>query len=259
MKALTIPMIERARSDSWIFGRRPNPEAGLRLFCFPYAGSSAAVFRTWADDLPASVDVCPVQYPGHGTRLMEPSYTRLSPLVEALVPALEPLMDRPFAFFGHSLGAIVSFELARELRRRLGLLPVCLFVSAGRAPQAPSRHQPIHSLADADFLEEMRRLNGTPSEILASAELMRILLPILRADFTVGETYVYSPEPPLACRIVSMGGEQDPRVSRGDLEAWRAQTSAGFTLRTFPGDHFFLNTDRRRLLQFLSDELNRGL
>ena len=252
-------MIEQTTYDSWIFGRRPNREAGLRLFCFPYAGSSAAVFRAWADDLPASVDVCPVQYPGRGTRLMEPSFTRLSPLVEALVLALEPLIDRPFALFGHSLGAIVSFELAREIRRRLGRLPVCLFVSAGRAPQIRSRHRTIHTLDDAEFLEEMRRLNGTPSEILASPELMRILLPILRADFTVGETYAYSPEPPLACPIVSMGGEQDPRVSRGDLEAWREQTSGGFSLQTFSGDHFFLNTNRGRLLQFLAGELIPGL
>lgn len=251
-------MTDPTTSNSWIFGRRPNPRAGLRLFCFPYAGSSAVVYRAWAEGLPASVDVCPVQYPGRGTRLMEPSFTRLSPLVEALAPALEPLLDRPFAFFGHSLGALVSFELARQIRRQFGILPVCLLVSAGRAPQVPPRHRAIHSLAEGEFLEEMRRLNGTPLEVLQNIEIMRILLPVLRADFALAETYAYSPEPPLACRIVSIGGEHDHRVSHGDLDGWREQTNAGFSQRMFPGDHFFLNTDREVLLQFISEELHGG-
>ncbi len=251
-------MTDSIMSSSWIFGRRPNPHAGLRLFCFPYAGSSAVVYRSWTEGLPAGVDVCPVQYPGRGTRLMEPSFTRLEPLVEALARALEPLLDRPFAFFGHSLGALVSFELARQIRRQSGILPVCLLVSAGRAPQVPPRHRSIHALPEGEFLEEMRRLNGTPVEVLQNIEIMRILLPVLRADFAIGETYAYSPEPPLACRIISIGGEQDHRVSRDDLDGWREQTNAGFSLRMFPGDHFFLNTDRELLLRFVSEELHGG-
>lgn len=241
--------------DFWIAGRKPNPRARLRLFCFPYAGTGASIFRTWPDNLPPEIEVCPVQFPGRGTRLMERSLSRLTPLVQALAEALVPLLDMPFAFFGHSMGALVAFELARQLRRQSGIQPVRLFVSAARAPQVPFRDRPIHALPEGEFLDELRRLNGTPGKLLENAELMQIMVPILRADFAVCETYVYSAEPSLDCFISSFGGLQDHRVSRGDLEAWRDQTSLGFSLRVFSGDHFFMNTTQPLLLQVLSREL----
>jgi medium-chain acyl-[acyl-carrier-protein] hydrolase len=241
--------------DSWIACRKSNPQARLRLFCFPYAGTGASIFRTWSDGLPADVEVCPVQFPGRGTRLMETPFTQLSPLVQGLAQALVPLLDKPFAFFGHSLGALVGFELARQLRRQSGVQPVRLFVSADRAPQIPHRDRPIHALPEGEFLEELRRLNGIPGKVLEEVELMQMMLPVLRADFAVYETYVYSTEPPLNCPISTFGGLQDHRVSRGDLEAWRDQTSDTFSLRMFPGDHFFWNTTQPLLLQVLSQEL----
>ena len=241
--------------DSWITCRKPRPQAHLRLFCFPYAGGGVSIFRAWSDSLPADVEVCPVQLPGRGTRLMEPPFTRLSPLIQALAQALFPLMDKPFAFFGHSLGALVSFELARQLRREYAVQPVRLFISADRAPQIPNRDPAIHSLPEGEFLVELRRLNGTPREVLEDEELRQIMLPLLRADFAVYETYGYSTEPPLNCPISAFGGSQDHRVSRSDLEAWREQTSVSFSLRMFPGDHFFLNTTQPVLLRVLSQEL----
>jgi medium-chain acyl-[acyl-carrier-protein] hydrolase len=241
--------------DSWIACRKPNPQARLRLFCFPYAGTGASIFRTWSDGLPAEVEVCPVEFPGRGTRLMETPFTQLSPLVQALAQALVPLLDKPFAFFGHSLGALVGFELARQLRRQSGVQPVRLFVSADRAPQVPHRDRPIHALPEGEFLAELRRLNGIPGKVLEEVELMQIMLPVLRADFAVYETYMCSTEPPLNCPISTFGGLQDHRVSRGDLEAWRDQTSVSFSLRMFPGDHFFWNTTQPLLLQALSQEL----
>jgi medium-chain acyl-[acyl-carrier-protein] hydrolase len=186
---------------------------------------------------------------------METPFTQLSPLVQALAQALVPLLDKPFAFFGHSLGALVGFELARHLRRQSGVQPVRLFISADRAPQIPHRDRPIHALPDVEFLAELRRLNGIPGKVLEEAELMQIMLPILRADLAVYETYVYATEPPLNCPISTFGGLQDHRVSRGDLEAWRDQTSVSFSLRMFPGDHFFWNTTQPLLLQVLSQEL----
>jgi medium-chain acyl-[acyl-carrier-protein] hydrolase len=245
-----------AAFDSWIPLGKPDPEARLRLFCFPYAGGGALVFRNWSDGLPADVEVCPVQLPGRGTRLMEHPFTQLPPLVAALAQALSPLLDKPFAFFGHSLGALVSFELARQLRRQYGVHPVRLFVSAGRAPQIPHRGPPIHILPEKEFLAELRRLNGTPSELLDHKELMVIMLPLLRADFAVYETYVYSSEPPLNCPISAFGGLQDRKVNNSDLEAWRAQTNISFSLRMFPGDHFFLK--QPLLLRVLSQELQRS-
>jgi len=241
--------------DPWVACRKPNPQARLRLFCFPYAGTGASIFRTWSDGLPADVEVCPVQFPGRGTRLMETPFTQLEPLVQALAQALVPLMDKPFAFFGHSLGALVGFELARQLRRQSGVQPVRLFVSADRAPQFPHRERPMHALPDEEFLVELRRLNGIPGKVLEEVELMRTMLPVLRADLAVCETYVYSTEPPLNCPISTFGGLQDRRVNRGDLEGWREQTSVSFSLRMFPGDHFFWHTTQPLLLQVLSQEL----
>jgi len=241
--------------DSWIACRKPSPQARLRLFCFPYAGGGVSIFRTWSDGLPADVEVCPIQLPGRGTRLMEPPFTRLSPLIQTIAQVLFPLLDKPFAFFGHSLGALVSFELARQLRRQYSVQPVRLFISADRAPQIPNRDPPVHNLPEGEFLVELRRLNGTPSEVLEDEELRQIMLPLLRADFAVYETYGYSTERPLNCPISAFGGLQDQRVSRGDLEAWRDQTSVSFSLRMFPGDHFFLNTSQPVLLRLLSQEL----
>jgi medium-chain acyl-[acyl-carrier-protein] hydrolase len=239
--------------DRWIPFRKPDPQSRLRLFCFPYAGAGALIFHKWSDALPRDIEVCPIQLPGRGTRLTEPPFTKLPGLVEALARVLVPLLDKPFAFFGHSLGALIGFELARQIRRQHGLHPVRLFVSAGRAPQIPHRARPIHTLPDNEFLTELRRLNGTPRELLDHEELMEVMLPILRADFALYETYLYSAEPPLTCPISAFGGLQDRKVSASDLEAWRSQTSASFSLRLSPGDHFFLKEPL--LLQALSQEL----
>jgi len=187
---------------------------------------------------------------------MERPFTQLSTLIEALAQGLAPLLDKPFAFFGHSLGALVSFELARQIRGQYGTHPVRLFVSGGRAPQIPHRAAPIHTLPDKEFLLELRRLNGTPSELLNHEELMEIMVPLLRADFALYETYQYSTDAPLSCPISAFGGLQDHRVNDHDLEAWRAQTSSAFALRMFPGDHFFLK--QPLLLRVLSHELQSG-
>jgi medium-chain acyl-[acyl-carrier-protein] hydrolase len=188
---------------------------------------------------------------------MEPPFTRIEPLIQALENVLLPALDRPFAFFGHSMGAIVSFELARLLRENNHLSSLKLFVSGRRAPQIPDSDLPIHALPEPEFLKELRRYNGTPEEVLNNTELMQLLLPTLRADFAVLETYIYAPAPPLDCPITAFGGLQDWKASREDLEAWREQTNAAFSLQMFPGDHFFLYSSETLLLQFLSQELHQ--
>ena len=248
-------MTAAAIADSWIAGRKRNPRARLRLFCFPYAGGAASVFRNWSEGLPADVEVCPVQFPGRGTRLLEPPFREFSPLIETLAEALLPLLDRPFALFGHSLGSLVSFELARQLRTKHQARPVHLFVSAGPAPQIPLRGSPINDLPEKELSTELLRLNGTPRELLNDKELMEIVLPSLRADFALYETYHYSSEPPLNCPISAYGGLSDERVKHSDLEAWRDQTNVSFSIRMFPGDHFFLKTTQSLLLRALSQEL----
>ena len=246
-----------AAAAPWIAFGKPNAKARLRLFCLPYAGTGAAIFRSWPDGLPADVEVCPVQYPGRGTRPLETPFTAISPLVRALAEGVLPLLDKPFAFFGHSLGALVTFEFTRHLRKQSGAQPVRLFISATRAPQIPLRNRPIHALPEGEFLAELRRLNGIPAKLLEDAEFMRFMIPVLRADFAVYETYAYATEPPLDCPISSFGGLQDPRVSQGDLESWRDQTSAACSLRMFPGDHFFLNAIQPLLLHAVSQDLRK--
>ncbi|ASC71013.1 Linear gramicidin dehydrogenase LgrE [Halomicronema hongdechloris C2206] len=239
-----------AAPNSWITCPCPNPQATLRLFCFPYAGGGALTFRGWEAHLPATVELCPIELPGRGMRLREPPFDRLAPLAEAIVEALLPCLDKPFAFFGHSMGALLSFEVARRLRR-LQRQPGQLFISGRRAPQWPDPDPPIHALPEAEFIAELRRLNGTPAAVLENRELMQLLLPTLRADFAVLETYGYEPAPPLNCPIAAFGGLQDPDVTCEMLEAWRQQTCSGFSLQMLPGDHFFLHAAQPMLGQAL--------
>lgn len=246
-----------ASSDNlWITTFRPNPQALMRLFCFPYAGGTAAIFRTWADGVPEAVEVCAVTLPGRGTRLKESPFTQMEPLIAALAEGLKPYLDRPFAFFGHSMGALMSFELARYLRRSAnGYLPEHLFVSGRWAPEQQHRVLPASDAPGSAFLAEMRRLNGIPDDVLTQPEVLDLLLPTLRADLAVNESYAYRAESPLTCPISVFGGLQDPMVRRSDLVRWQHQTTASFLVRMLPGDHFFLNTAQSLLLAMLTQEL----
>lgn len=240
----------------WLPYFKPNAEARLRLFCFPYAGGGAAIYRKWSAELPRSVEVCPVQIPGRGSRSKERPFTRLMPLVEAAAQALLPYLDKPFVFFGHSMGGMMSYELAQDLRLKHGLQPLQLFVSGRRAPHIRGEFDPkTYDLPEAEFLAEVRRLNGTPKEALEHPELMELIGPLLRADFEVCQTYTYRPAPPLDCPITAFGGLQDFEVKRDHLEAWREYTTSSFLLRMLPGDHFFLNSSQALLLRVLSQEL----
>ena len=237
--------------SSWIAYARPNPEARMRLFCFPYAGGSAQIFRNWRQHLPANLELCPVELPGRGGRLKEPLYTTVEPLVKDMAQALLPYLDKPFALFGHSMGALLSFELARLLRQEHDLRPVHLFASAHSAPQLGVTYTPRHNLPEDEFIEALHSLNGTPRAVLENPELMQVMVPILRADFAMCETFTYTDGPPLDCSLSVFGGLQDYEMTRDKLEAWREQTSKSFSLRMFPGDHFFINTARTLLLEII--------
>lgn len=241
--------------DAWVTCPKPNPQARLRLFCFPYAGGAASLFRTWSEELPSEVEVCPVQLPGRESRFREARYTRLMPLVHALGDVIRPYLTLPFAFFGHSMGALIGFELARYLRRQNAPTPTHLFVSAHRAPHLPDPKAPIYDLPDPQFLEELRLLNGMPPKVLENAELMELMLPLLRADFAIAETYSYTEDTPLACPISAFGGLADGEVSHEEMAAWHAQTLSTFRLCMLPGDHFFLFKQRPMLLQAISEEV----
>jgi len=248
-------MTNASAPNPWLVIANRNPQASLRLFCFPYSGGTASIYRNWAASLLPQIEVCAVQLPGRASRMKEAPYKEYGSLVRAIAQELVPYFDKPFAFFGHSMGALLSFELARALRREHGRLPLHLFVSGRHAPQLPAAHPGFHALPDAEFIEALRSLNGTPQEVLDDPELRELIFPLLRADFAVNETYVYYPEPPLECPIDAFGGLQDKDVRVEDLKAWRQQTSAAFRLRMLPGDHFFLHTNEAMLLQALMQEL----
>ena len=241
-------------STSWLAYYKPNPNARLRLFCFSYAGGSAAVYRGW--NLPEALEVCPVQLPGRETRLMEKPLTRMDELSALLVEALAPYLDMPFAFFGHSLGAVVSYEVAQQLRAARDVQPGHLLVSARRAPQIPFRQEISYHLPDEAFKDRLRRLKGTPEEVLDNAELMELMLPALRADFELDEAYRQRADYlPLDCPVTAFGGVEDEEAPREDLEAWREVTLSRFRLKMFPGGHFFMHSERESLLAAIAEAL----
>jgi medium-chain acyl-[acyl-carrier-protein] hydrolase len=244
-------------SNLWVTFPKPNPKAKLRLFCLPYAGGSAWVFRPWLNHLPTTIELCPVELPARGKRWAESPITRLDLLIESLKTAILPYLDRPFALFGHSMGGLVSFELTRLLAGEYNINPVYLFVSGYRAPQIQALDPPIHPLPEPEFIEELRRLNGTPQAVLENAELMELILPALRADFEMLESYHYSTGTPLNCPIAVFGGLQDNEVSPENLEAWRRQTTKAFSLEMFEGDHFFIDSARSLLLASMTSKLSQ--
>ncbi len=247
-------------SNPWIVCQKPNPEARLRLFCFSYAGGGAVVFRTWSSHMPPEIELCALQFPGRENRLRETPLNRMALVVDTLAQALQSYLDKPFAFFGHSLGGLICFELAHQLRKAYGRAPKQLFISARRAPQIPEPLPPIHQLPGAEFVAEMRRrYNGIPEAILQTPELLEVMLPMLRADFAIFETYVYAQPEPLPCPIAVFGGQQDQVVCKEDLAAWRKQTRGYFSMQLFPGGHFYLREAQSALLQEISQELKLRL
>jgi medium-chain acyl-[acyl-carrier-protein] hydrolase len=249
-------MVDPLTLNPWLpeLGRRPA--GGLRLFCFPYAGGGASFVRSWARALPQEVSLCPVYLPGRELRLKEPLFTALPPLTKAIASALLPYLREPFAFFGHSMGALLAFELARLLRSERGIEPVSLFVSGCAAPQVARREESwTFNLPEPEFVDRLRRLNGTPQQVLDHPDLMHLMIPILRADFEISETYSYVPGDPLTCPLRVYGGLRDPDVSPEDLELWRTHSSASFSLRMFPGDHFFIHSNHSLLLAEIAREL----
>jgi medium-chain acyl-[acyl-carrier-protein] hydrolase len=231
----------------------------MRLFCFPYAGGGITPFQTWSSGLPPGVDLCPVQLPGRENRLSEPPFRSLPPLVQELRDVLQPYMDIPFAFFGYSMGGLIGFELARQLRQAGRPGPVRLFVAAVLPPEQIVTVPPIHHLSDDAFLKALSaRYEGLQQAVLENAELMALCLPVLRADLTVLDTYAYTPDDPLDCPISAFGGLRDRVITRQDVEAWRGHTRGAFTIRMFPGGHFFLHDDRLLLLQAISQDLRKA-
>lgn len=211
-----------------------------RLFCLPFAGGGSAAYYQWTKRILPDIELVRVNLPGRETRLREAPFNRLASLVNTLANELVIWMDRPFALYGHSMGALIAFELARELRRRSCPSPAHLFVSGYRAPHLPPSQSPFSHLPDVEFIDRVRQYGGVPDLVAQNEELMEIFLPILRADFEMMETYVYNEETPLECPFTAFGGLSDPKVSREKIVAWKMHTTMNFGVRFFPGGHFFI-------------------
>jgi medium-chain acyl-[acyl-carrier-protein] hydrolase len=237
-----------------------NPGARLRLCSFPFAGGGARGFVPWLRELPADVrsqvELWAAALPGRESRLTEPPFTDIAPLIDELEPAVASSLEPPYAFFGHSMGALVAYELAHRLAAPG---PVHLVASAHRAPHLPDRHEPVHDLPDDAVLAKLRNLGGTPDEVLQNTDLRSMLLPVLRADITACETYVYVEREPLACSITAFGGNDDREVTRDELAAWEQHTREPFVIRMFPGGHLFVETARALVLRVLARDLRQLL
>lgn len=213
------------------------------------------MFASWTAAAAARLDICAIHLPGRETRLAEDPFTSVDSLVPVLVDRLAPHLDGPYSLFGHSMGALIAFETTRELRRRALPPPLRLFVSAFRAPHLPERFPNRRALDDRAFIADLQALAGTPNEVVDDEELMALLLPTLRADVTICETYVHRQEAPLDIPLSVFGGSADPRVSRDELDAWRQHTRADMELRIFPGHHFFLKSHRAAVVNAIADRL----
>jgi medium-chain acyl-[acyl-carrier-protein] hydrolase len=254
------PYVEQAATDAsrW-FESLSAAEAPQRLFCFPYAGGDAQSFRGWQRHFAPEVDVCLAHLPGRGRRLGAPRFTRLQQLVEAIADVIGPKVEGPFAFYGHSMGAIISFELARELRRRNAGSPLHLFLSGRQAPGMRRIGPRMFALPEKEFIAELHKLNGTPMELFDDPQIKDLFIPLLRADFEMVDTYECSPGPPLACPMTVYGGSQDERAPVDSLNPWAMHTTAQCTVRILPGDHFFIQKQSSQFINVLRRDLLAAL
>ncbi|MEU3050724.1 alpha/beta fold hydrolase [Streptomyces sp. NPDC006984] len=233
----------------WTAGAR-DPDAEVRMICFAHAGGGSALFLPWRRRLAPRIDVVPVVLPGRERRIQERPHTRMADLVAELVPALRPLLERPYVLFGHSMGAMVAYEVAQRLRPAPGMV----FVSGRRMPGVTGER---HLLGDRDLLGVVNGLGGTPSALLDSPDLASLFLPALRADFQLVETYRPAHTPPLACPLTALTGDADPEVTPAQMARWGDLTAGGFGLHVFPGDHFYLKGLPEALRRTLLDGVGR--
>lgn len=242
--------------NPWFIHPRPNPNANVRLFCFHPAGSNALFFYNWAKELHPSIEPISIQLPRRSSHLENPLLTRMEPVISYLCEAILNYCDKPYYFFGHSLGALIAFELAHALQKNNKPLPYCLFTS-GKTPPHLQIQKLTYHLSDKDFIDLVKEYNGIPTEIINDNSLMALFLPILRADFELLETYVYQDRSPLLCDLIALGGIDDPIVKPNIIKEWQKYTSGTFNYHLLPGDHFFIKSEQKNVLKIVTQEIHK--
>jgi medium-chain acyl-[acyl-carrier-protein] hydrolase len=229
--------------NRWVTCPFPQPEAALRMFCFPFAGGGASIYRGWGKLFGSTVEVCPIQLPGRENRFSEPAFKEVQTLAQALASQLQLYSDKPFVMYGHSMGALVAFELTRVLQANGMAMPEALILGAHRAAHLPRTRETLYNLDDKTFIERLQRFGGFPEEVLASADLLQFLMPTLKADFTLCDTYVYTEQEPLNCPIHIFSGAADPEAPPAVMEDWRQHSSVDAHMHVFQAGHFFIRSD----------------
>jgi medium-chain acyl-[acyl-carrier-protein] hydrolase len=250
-------MQRTATTNRWLLPVSRSPRPVLRLFCFPCAGGWGQMFYPWARRLSKEIDIWAVQLPGRAQRMREVLGTCMRQLSDEVALGIQSHLGVPYAFFGHSMGALMSFEVSRRLRSRRWPRPVHLFLSSSTAPDLCHLRPSLHTLTDEEIMLKLAGWNSMPAELNGNTEMIDVILPTLRSDFRLCDTYAYTEEPPLDIPMTVLGGKDDDEVPLDGLAAWKRQTAARFAVRTFPGGHFYFSSADDEFFAVLNHEIRR--
>jgi surfactin synthase thioesterase subunit len=249
-------VIDKTLDDVWIRRFHTGPDRATTLVCFPHAGGSASYFAGLSGVLATGHQVLAVQYPGRQDRRHHPLLDTIDELADESYAALEPLLDQPVAFFGHSMGAVIAFEVATRMKQRHDPAPAALFVSGRRAPSRHREEEGVHLRDDAGLVTELKSLSGTDPRLL-DPDVVGMILPAMRSDYTAVETYRYRPGPKLDCPIAALIGDADPKADLDEVKAWQDHTSGPFQMHTFVGGHFYLADHRDAVASVIVEQLRQ--
>lgn len=237
--------------NKWVTCPNPEPSARVRLFCLPFAGGGASIYRGWGKLLGSEIEVCPIQLPGRENRFGETAIKQAQSMAQNLANQIQLYSNKPFYIYGHSMGALLAFELARALQDNGMDIPQGLVLAAHRAAHLPKNRDTLYTLPDDEFIERLKKFGGFPEEVLASKELLAFLMPTLKADFTLCDTYQFEKGQALQCPLYLLAGAHDTEATPANVDAWREHTTEQAKLHVFDAGHFFIKTHQDELIKTL--------